>query len=366
MPREEDQLVLGRGEVYFDRFLPGTRIGTGERYIGNTPAFQVARTIERVGRARSYRGRKVETAGHVISESHKVNFTTDSISMENVAEWYGDDQSTSSIIAPVGFITEPFLMRRGRYYQLGSSIEPSGVRGVEGVSLIRGVVEIPMAGNYEVDRAEGRIYVLPAALNLLDNTQVTVRFQYRRQRRLKAVSRPNEIHGALRFRSLNPYGPRKHLFMPFVRLMPRGSIDMKGDEYQQMMFEATAMRLGPNVEQVYIDELLATLNLSDEETILEEGLTFDQFCALEADLDFTINVTMAGRNWTPSPVQAVTVAPVLSGGSLTVEAGTTPITVAPSLSGGLLSVEASNPVAWTTNGNPLRWTLDGDPILWTA
>ena len=299
MLREEDQLVLGRGEVYFDRFLPGTRTGTGERYIGNTPAFQVARTIERVGRARSYRGRKVETPGHVISESHKVNFTTDNISMENVAEWYGDENSASSVIAPIGLIDETFLMRRGRYYQLGSTIEPSGVRGVENVTLIRGTVEIPMAGNYEVDRAEGRIYLLPAALNILDNTQISVRFEYRRQRRLKAASRPNEIHGALRFRSLNPYGPRKHLFMPFVRLMPRGSIDLKGDEYQQMMFEATAMRLGPNVEQVYIDELRATLNLSDEEAVLNEGLTFDQFCALEDDLDNTINVIVAGRNWGP-------------------------------------------------------------------
>lgn len=331
MLREEDQLVLGRGEVYFDRFLPGTRTGTGERYIGNTPAFQVARTIERVGRARSYRGRKVETPGHVISESHKVNFTTDNISMENVAEWYGDENSTSSIIAPIGLIDETFLMRRGRYYQLGSTIEPSGVRGVENVTLIRGTVEIPMAGNYEVDRAEGRIYLLPAALNILDNTQISVRFEYRRQRRLKVVSQPNEIHGALRFRSLNPYGPRKHLFMPFVRLMPRGSIDLKGDEYQQMMFEATAMRLGPNVEQVYIDELLATLNLNDEEAILGEGLTFDEFCALEDDLDNTINVIMAGRDWGP-----------------------------------LSTVAVSNPVAWTTNGNPLRWTSNGDPILWTA
>ena len=290
MLREEDQLVLGRGEVYFDRFLPGTRTGTGERYIGNTPAFQVARTIERVGRARSYRGRKVETPGHVISESHTVNFTTDNISMENVAEWHGYENSASSVLAPIGYITETFLMRRGRYYQLGSTIEPSGVRGVENVTLIRGTVEIPMAGNYEVDRAEGRIYLLPAALNILDNTQISVRFEYRRQRRLKVVSQPNEIHGALRFRSLNPYGPRKHLFMPFVRLAPRGAIDLKGDEYQQMMFEATAMRLGPNVEQVYIDELLATLNLSDEEAILNEGLTFDQFCALEDDLDNTVNV----------------------------------------------------------------------------
>lgn len=295
MLREEDQLVLGRGEVYFDRFLPGTRTGTGERYIGNTPAFQVARTIERVGRARSYRGRKVETPGHVISESHKVNFTTDNISMENVAEWYGDENSASSVIAPIGLIDETFLMRRGRYYQLGSTIEPSGVRGVENVTLIRGTVEIPMAGNYEVDRAEGRIYLLPAALNILDNTQISVRFEYRRQRRLKVVSQPNEIHGALRFRSLNPYGPRKHLFMPFVRLMPRGSIDLKGDEYQQMMFEATAMRLGPNVEQVYIDELLETLNLSDEEAIIEEGLAFDDFCFYEDILDNTVNVIIPSR-----------------------------------------------------------------------
>ena len=99
MPHESTKLVLGRGEVYFDRFLPGTRRGEGERYLGNTPSFRIQREVERLERSTSYRGRKIAMAGAVVAESHEITFVTDNVDDENIALWFGssvpDDDETS-------------------------------------------------------------------------------------------------------------------------------------------------------------------------------------------------------------------------------------------------------------------------------
>ena len=38
----DNNYVLGRGKLYFDRFPDGTKTPTGERYFGNTPSFSMS------------------------------------------------------------------------------------------------------------------------------------------------------------------------------------------------------------------------------------------------------------------------------------------------------------------------------------
>ncbi len=59
---KDDQLVLGRGEVYFEAFSAGTRVCSGERYVGNTTGFQITRAINRLERFTSYRGQAASNA----------------------------------------------------------------------------------------------------------------------------------------------------------------------------------------------------------------------------------------------------------------------------------------------------------------
>lgn len=288
MAREETQLVLGRGEVYFDRFIPGTRVGEGERYIGNTTTFRIQRTLERRERRTAYRGQTVEIPGAVLSESHVIDFITDNIDIENVAGWYGNE-ATFSGQTSISVVTESFDVKRGRYYQLGQSTFPGGARNVDYVRVFIDDEHIQLAGNIELDKALGRFQVLKTAADIADGDTIEVSFEWRNTTGAAATSQAAEMLGALRFISYNEHGPRLHYSFPMVRLSPKGQIDLKGDEWQQMNFEATATRLAPGVEQVYIDRVDAVGLTSDEGAILAELEALSDFPPLEDDVDEVVN-----------------------------------------------------------------------------
>lgn len=255
MPHDPTELVLGRGEVFFDPFAPGTMIGSGERYLGNTPSFQIGRSLDRLARYRSYSGRKHEVRGKVIAEAHSLTFITDHISMENVASWYGGTSETVAQ-ASAGAITEPFTTEPGRFIQLGRSVRPMGLRNVTSVVVRIGTTIVPAANNYLVDPALGRIEILKGAPAFTGPTNITVQFARGTAVTRNTRSQAVELHGAMTFISRNVEGPRKNIFIPYLRLSSRGMVDLKGDEWQQMPFEATILKLNPRTEQVYLDEMV--------------------------------------------------------------------------------------------------------------
>ena len=254
MAHDPTDLVLGRGEVYFDLFALGTRVGSGERYLGNTPSFQISRVTERAQRFRSYGGKKVEIEGVVTAEAHSLMFITDNISMENVALWYGTQPEMVAQAAGAAII-EPFAVTPGRFIQLGKTVTPFGLRNVANVVIRIGASVVAMLDNYEVDPTMGRIKILTGPA-FEGATNITVEFARGVAVTKQAKSKPVERFGAVTFISKNAYGPRKNVFLPYVRLSSRGQVDLKGDEWQQMPFEATVLKLNSITEQVYIDEMV--------------------------------------------------------------------------------------------------------------
>lgn len=269
MPREATKLVLGRGEVYFDRFLPGTRTGEGERYLGNTPSFRIQRSIERLERATSYRGRRVAVPGATVAEETSVNFVTDNIDDENLALWFGDEPEPAATV--VGPRTETLVVKQGRFYQLGKSVSPAGLSGLGYVSLSIGGVVIEEHGNYSVNRLTGRLHILSG---IDDGTTVHAEFNSRNGNAVNFGGKSEDVLGALRFIARNEGvrgRPQNNLYFPMVSISPRGQVDMKSDEWQQWGFDATAMNLLPGTAQVYVTRNPTDLRyLSDEEAIVDE------------------------------------------------------------------------------------------------
>ncbi len=297
MEFDPNQLVLGRGEVYFDVFTLGTKVGIGERYIGNTPSFQVSRSIDRLDRSTSFKGQKVAKEGAVIAENNSVEFITDSISIENVGLFYGQEGSTIAI--PAGNqITENFVVQRGRFYQLGKTAYPNGVRQVLDVIVVFNGNIVPIDGNYSLDEANGRIQVMNGSTVIPNGGMLYVTFAWRRTFSDSLSSKAREVYGALRFVSRAVVGPRRNVYFPYVRISAKGAIDFKGDQWQQIPFTATAMRLGPAVEQVYFDTLLETGQSSDEQAIIDQGgITLGQFPELEDELNTIINISMPASDY---------------------------------------------------------------------
>lgn len=296
MAREQTQLVIGRGEVWFEAFLPDTKQGLGERYLGNTTTFQVGRKVARLDRFTSYGGQKVEVAGALVSEEHNVIFITDNISLENVGDWFSGEVVTQGVPA-VGLITETIAVKLGSTVQLGRSVHITGVRSVENLVVERAGVVVSESGNYSLDATTGRLTIAPQSPIIQDGDTLAVTFEWRRAELTSITSRPREIHGALRFISYNAYGAEKHHFYPYVRLAARGQVDLKGDEWQQIPFEVSVLRLNPFTEQVYVEETAQIFFLEDEQAILDSGLTIEEFPIFGNDLDVLVNSTMPSHNY---------------------------------------------------------------------
>lgn len=246
------KIVLGRGEVYFDPFEPGGLVGTGERYIGNTPTFRVQRDLRQQARRTSYRGNSVDLPPGTLGEQHTIQFATDHIAMENVALWYGGDGGEAEEIG-YGGTTETFTVNPGRYYQLGMSVRPAGMRNLRLPQMQRGGVEVNPSGNYSIELSTGRFHIFPEPVDLVKGDEVNFSFEWQDQTVSSAASKPAGVLGALRYIARNDVGPRHNYFFPCVELVANGQVDLKGDQFQRIGFEATAFNLRPGVDQVIVD-----------------------------------------------------------------------------------------------------------------
>ena len=246
-------LVVGRGELYFDRHVAG--VGEGERYIGNTPSFQITRTLTYRERKTSYGGRTHNIPGSLVSEAMSLRMTTDSLSWENISEWFSKSPPPDSIVegSEVSPYTERIRVRHGRWYQLGTPHSPVGTGRLTRVSGIRvGAGNTFREGlDWKVDLTRGRFYIIPGSPRALDNSLVDVTYFRRTAGTLIAETTSDLVLGSLRYIARNPYGVNTDYFFPLIRLSPQGANDLKGDEWQQVQFSADVLKRSPNTAMAY-------------------------------------------------------------------------------------------------------------------
>lgn len=251
MKHERTLLTLGRGEVYFEQFAPGQFVGDGERYIGNTPSFQMTREIKRQDRATSVRGRINQLRGHVLSESITVRMATDHMSSENMDMWFSSRAVSIAVGDEMLPFNETLTVTKGLYYQLGASDTPGGYQYVENVVVTSGGATLELDRDYALDAAAGRIRIMPDAPGLTGQSVISVAYLKRPAATSVVVPSAQELHGALRYVSKDVTGPRVDYWFPQVRIAPRGALEMKGDEFRRLNFDITAVRLSPRYSLVY-------------------------------------------------------------------------------------------------------------------
>lgn len=268
----ENNYVVGRGKVYFDRFQDGTNRKTGEMYFGNTPEFTINTDSETLDHYSSDHGMRVMDASVLLEASQGGTFTCDNIAADNLALWFLGEVATTTQTQQTDAkeVFNPVL--RGRYYQLGTTDDnPTGVRNVENfqmvkadasvsisvgdgdISTIPGATVVPPAGNYEIDLEGGRIYIEMDAPDLAGNVQIAVQYDVGAQKRTLVIGKSNMVYGGLRMISDNPVGLNKNYYFPKVSLAPDGDYALKGDDWQVMSFTFKAMQLNNITQRVYID-----------------------------------------------------------------------------------------------------------------
>lgn len=270
MANETQKYTLGRGEVFFNKFKPGTNIGEGERYLGNTPEYSLTNDVETLDHFNSDRGLREKDESVLLEISSSGSMNCDNISGENVALFFLGNlltKSSTSVTAQKEVFTS---WKRGLTLQLGTTdATPTGVRKVSNVkvgkaaksatlnltgdiSAIPGVTIVDAAGNYEVDFDLGRLYLEPTSTEINGDIKLVVQFDVAAQSREMVISSNDVVQGSLRFVSHNAKGENKDYFFPKVTLSPDGDYNLKGDDWQSMGFTFEALKLQGR-ERVYID-----------------------------------------------------------------------------------------------------------------
>ena len=270
MANETQKYTLGRGEVFFNKFKPGTNIGEGERYLGNTPEYSLTNEVETLDHFNSDRGLREKDESVLLEISSSGSMNCDNISGENVALFFLGNlltKSSTSVTAQKEVFTS---WKRGLTLQLGTTdATPTGVRKVSNVkvgkaakaatlnltgdiSAIPGVTIVDAAGNYEVDLELGRLYLEPTSTEINGDIKLVVQFDVAAQSREMVISSNDVVQGSLRFVAHNAKGENKDYFFPKVTLSPDGDYNLKGDDWQSMGFTFEALKLQGR-ERVYID-----------------------------------------------------------------------------------------------------------------
>lgn len=270
----QNDYTIGRGKTYFDKFLPNSNRKTGEMYFGNGPEFTITTDTENLDHYASDYGLRVKDASVLLEAGMTGTFTCDNIAAENLALWFLGDLVNMTLTDQTGVkeVFKPVL--RGKYYQIGTSDDtPTGLFNVDNVvvgvadgdaeivpdtgdiSTLPGVTVVTAAGNYELDLAQGRIYIEPDSTSFAGNKQMIIQCDIAAQNRNMVIGKTNQIYGALRYIADNPVGTNKNYYFPKVALRPDGDYALKGDDWNVMSFSFEALQLNNITQRLYIDVL---------------------------------------------------------------------------------------------------------------
>lgn len=281
----QNDYTIGRGKTYFDKFLPNSNRKTGEMYFGNGPEFTITTDTENLDHYASDYGLRVKDASVLLEAGMTGTFTCDNIAAENLALWFLGDLVNMTLTDQTGVkeVFKPVL--RGKYYQIGTSDDtPTGLFNVDNVvvgvadgdaeivpgtgdiSTLPGVTIVTAAGNYELDLAQGRIYIEPDSTSFAGNKQMIIQCDIAAQNRNMVIGKTNQIYGALRYIADNPVGTNKNYYFPKVALRPDGDYALKGDDWNVMSFSFEALQLNNITQRLYID-VIPSANTVDPATL---------------------------------------------------------------------------------------------------
>lgn len=261
---EPQNYTLGRGELHFAKFKPGTKIPGGERYIGNSPEWNATIESESLDHYNSDRGIKEKDESITLSANRTASFVTDNVNPANIALFFLG--SASVITATAQDVTDEVIsgVEKGLTYQLGiTASNPVGVRGLDvhttGPETKNIVVknasgdefEEGLEGDYLIDMELGRLTINPEG-SITEGSEILVSYKVQAGSFERVISGNQPVEGALRYISYNPAGKQFDWYMPWVKLSPNGDYALKGDEWQQIPFSVEILRQ-PGKEAIYVD-----------------------------------------------------------------------------------------------------------------
>ena len=205
------------------------------------PEANVSQSSEKLDHTSSEGGINVKDASVTTAQDSSLSFTTDNVSLDNLALWFNSE--VSEIVEAGGDIEGEALgdINADSYVQLGETTgTPQGARNVSAVTItgvVNGQASAALVENehYRVQGATGMVEFLVEA------TDVTADYTVAAGTRRVVLGGNDTIEGQLKFIADNPKGSNKDTYWPFVQLTPDGDYSLIGTDWQTVGFTAEVL-----------------------------------------------------------------------------------------------------------------------------
>ncbi len=235
--------TLGRGEIHFASFKPGTLIPDGFRYLGNSPEFNLNVTSETLAHYSMDAGTKIKDKSVNLQTDFAGTFTCDDISLENLALFFLGSAGTVTQASAVGESETIVGIKSGRAYQIGESDAlPMGVRQVAITAAVVGATPLVADVDYTLDAPRGIITFLENSLVAVDGADVELTFDLAAISYDRTISGNSQVEGALMFLAFNAEGEDIDYRMWHVRISPNGDLPLKGDDWMTTPFSVEVIK----------------------------------------------------------------------------------------------------------------------------
>lgn len=94
----DNNYVVGRGKLYFNRFADGTLVGPGYRYFGNTPELTASQSATSLDHYSSDEGMKFKDASVDLQNDMSGSFTCDNVNSDNLALFFLGANDTQTVV----------------------------------------------------------------------------------------------------------------------------------------------------------------------------------------------------------------------------------------------------------------------------
>lgn len=230
-----DNLRLGRGEVYFDRFAAG--VSTGERFLGNVTALTLATSDEKIEKYSSVESSSPLLKSVNIRRTVEATLTLDEYTFDNLALVASGTVTTPAQTVGTAATNQFVGVLQGRSYSIGAYNITNVVVKVAAATKVLGT-------DYLLDATWGLVYVIEGG-GIASAATVDVTYDKPSITAYKKISGGDaNIEGSLRYISANASGSNEMLVIPKLQVTPEGELGfITEDDFGNLQIKCKLLKL---------------------------------------------------------------------------------------------------------------------------
>jgi hypothetical protein len=228
-------VLLGRGKLYFDPFLPNTITRTGEQDLGNCTSFEVTAKPEVKEKYESMDPASALYQRGVVRNTVTLKIVGDEYTLDNLVTALNG--SIEVITAPGATIAAEAITPSGgailgRYYSLAH-------RNVTTLTDVKQAsTSLVLGTDYTADLLRGRIYLLPTSPTIVPGDPLTADYVYGEYTyNAVAIATQGTVDGFVRYVSNNIKGPNYEGEFWHASFVPSGALAFIADDFGNFTIE---------------------------------------------------------------------------------------------------------------------------------